>query len=76
MKDLADAVDGGKTDVRYGNKYSVAQKLRAAEYSRIHGSDTEEKGTPAPAPAALAAVRHTRSAARLQAPTTRRSSGG
>ena len=77
VKDLADAVDGGKTDVRYGNKYSVAQKLRAAEYSRIHGYDTDEKGTRPPrrppAPAALAAVRHTRSAARLQAPTTRRS---
>ena len=63
VKDLFDAMDGGKTDVRYGNKYSVAQKLRAAEYSRIHGYDTEEKGTPAPAPAALAAVHHTRSAA-------------
>ena len=74
VKDLADAVDGGKTDVRYGNKYSVAQKLRAAEYSRIHGYDTDEKGTRPPrrppAPAALAAVHHTG----LQAPTTRRSS--
>ena len=34
VKDLADAVDGGKTDVRYGNKYSVAQKLRAAAAAR------------------------------------------
>ena len=74
---LFDGVNEGKTDLRSGNKYSVAQKLRAAEYSRIHGYDTDEKGTRPPrrppAPAALAAVRHTRSAARLQAPTTRRS---
>ena len=77
VKDLADAVDGGKTDVRYGNKYSVAQKLRAAEYSRIHGYDTEEKGTPAPPPTGACGTRgrppHPLRRG-LQAPTTRRSS--
>ena len=32
--------DAAKT-IKYGNKYTVSQKLRAAEYSRLHGYDRD-----------------------------------
>ena len=41
----APAGDDGKV-IRYGNKYTPAQKMRAADYSKKHGYDSKE-GAPA-----------------------------
>ena len=45
-------VDSTNKTVKYGNKFTPAQKLRAAEYSRTQGYDSVEGAAPRPSPAA------------------------